>query len=409
MPLLTIPRSHTPRFDHFSIDCFLDETLREGAERCPFSVPAEEKSALVNAIMDTGIKDIVYGSGPQDPEDLFRILNQLEQQNRLAPDLRFSFIMLLNCHQPILPQFKKFPRHLKKHITISFGMISFLANKNIFEKTAETLRAWGFDSFRVSLLNNFNSGVDETTYHRITEEINRAVAAGIDIVRINDSLGTLYPEMVTILAANLRYDYPALNFCLHAHNDRGLGIQNALTSIYNGFNLIEGGFAGTGNRSGLPAIEILDYIFKEKKITIKGKYFDSKKVLTAACLTESTFLSVPDLYRPVSGYMVEQQNMGVANIPSYLGVTGNDLYFLNDVGLHDETIRKIIVDECMPDDKQETLLIEKFKHKLEVELNNTATRKRKEYEKIKESIKKFYRTDILYSDDLKKMLKELMS
>jgi len=265
MPLLTIPRTHIARFERFAIDGVLDETLREGAERCPFSVPANEKSVLIDAIIDTGVKDIVYGSGPRDPEDLSGILDCLDQKNRLTAEIRFSFIMLLNCHHPILPQFRNFPSQLKKYVTISFGMISYQANNGLFEKTLETLRSWGFDSFRVSLLNNFSAGVEEATYLRISEEINRTVAAGIDIIRINDSLGTLYPETVAILAANLRHDYPELNFCLHAHNDRGLGIQNALASIYNGFNLIEGGFAGTGNRSGLPAIEILDFIFKEKK------------------------------------------------------------------------------------------------------------------------------------------------
>lgn len=120
-----------------------------------------------------------------------------------------------------------------------------------------------------------------------------------------------------------------------------MGLQNALVSIYNGFNLIEGGFAGTGNRSGLPAIEILNFIFKEKSISINGKYLDSSLVLDAARLTERTFLSIPDLYRPISGHIVEQENMGVANIPSFLGAARDVPYFLNSIGLHDVTLQKI--------------------------------------------------------------------
>ncbi|WP_338883155.1 hypothetical protein [Xenorhabdus sp. TH1] len=103
------------------------------------------------------------------------------------------------------------------------------------------------------------------------------------------------------MATNLRHDYPLVNFCLHAHNDRGLGLQNALVSIYNGFNLIEGEFAGTGNKSGLPVIEILNFIFKEKSISINGKYLDSSLVLDAARLTERTFLSIPDFIRYAAG------------------------------------------------------------------------------------------------------------
>lgn len=80
------------------------------------------------------------------------------------------------------------------------------------------------------------------------------------------------------MSANLVYDYPNLNFCLHAHNDRGLGLQNALISIYNGFNMIEGAVAGYGNRSGLPAIETLVRIFSEKNITIKNTNLDLEKL-----------------------------------------------------------------------------------------------------------------------------------
>jgi len=107
--------------------------------------------------------------------------------------------------------------------------------------------------------------------------------------------------------------------------------------------------------------------------------------------------------------MVEQQNMGVANIPSYLGVTGNECYFLNDVGLHNETIRKIIADEGIYIDNNNSVKLEMFKKKLAAEINNIANSKRNEYKHLKKAIEEFYKKDILYSAEVKERLKEFIS
>lgn len=44
MAIIKFPHNHIPRYSDFSIDGILDETLREGAERCAFSIPAPKKS-----------------------------------------------------------------------------------------------------------------------------------------------------------------------------------------------------------------------------------------------------------------------------------------------------------------------------------------------------------------------------
>lgn len=397
MALLNTPSNHTPRYCDFSIDGILDETLREGAERCAFSVPAQDKVSLISKILQSGVRDIVYGSGPKDPEYLIQIITHLLEKDELPAGTRFSFIMLLNCHDPIMPQFERFPDTLKEFLTISFGMVSHQADERLFERTTERLRSWGFNSFRVSLLNNFSAGIDEGSYERITRDIDRSLAMDISTVRINDSLGTLYPEAVAVLAANLRYQYPNTDFCLHAHNDRGIGLQNALTSLYHGFNIIEGGFAGNGNRSGLPAIEILDLIFRERNITINQHSLNSSALKEAALLSETTFLSIPDLYRPVSGYIVERENMGVANIPAFLGALRDTPYFLNSTGLHDATIQRILQDEGLESEASHPIIVQQVKKALDSVLNDVYPKKYKEFNRIREDIIRFYTSNVICS------------
>lgn len=397
MPLLKFPKNHKPRYCGFNIDGILDETLREGAERCIFSIPAQCKIPLISKILQCGIRDIVYGSGPNDPTLLIHTLNELLENDLLPPKTHFSFIMLLNCHEPLMPQFKLFPDLLKSYLTISFGMISHQPNKRLFEHTIEQLNKWGFNNFRVSLLNNFSTGIDEESYENITKDIDRSIGMDIGKIRINDSLGTLYPEATAILTANLRHQYPKTDFCLHAHNDRGLGLQNALTSLYHGFNIIEGGFAGMGNRSGLPAIEILEQIFREQNITINNHDLNTEMVIETARLSERTFLSLPDLYRPISGLIVNQENMGVANIPTFLQAARDIPYFLNSTGLHDATIKKILQDEGFEIEAEDPAIVQKIKKNLDAILIATYPKKHQEFEQIRKDVVQLYASNVIYA------------
>lgn len=367
-----------------------------------------KKIPLISKIFQSGIRDIVYGSGPKDPTYLIQTINDIQKNGALPVDAKFSFIMLLNCHEPIMPQLESFPDTLKGYLTISFGMVSHKSNEQLFERTTEQLRSWGFNSFRVSLLNNFSTGIDEESYEKITKDIDRSIALGIKTVRINDSLGTLYPEAMAVLAANLRHQYPNTDFCLHAHNDRGLGLQNALTSLYHGFNIIEGGFAGTGNRSGLPAIEILDLIFKERNITINEHSLDSVAVIEASRLSEKIFLSMPDLYRPVSGHIVNQENMGVANIPAFLGAERNIPYFLNSTGLHDATVKRILQDEGLELAASDASTVQMVKQKLDAILTDIYSIKSEEFERIHGELIEFYASDVIYSSNVGRLIRKFI-
>lgn len=397
---MQFPEGHKPRLSDFSLDGVLDETLREGAERCMFSIPAAKKMPLIKTIVESGIKDIIFGSGPDDPGHIAETLKTLEKKGMLEPKLKVSFILLLNCFEPLMDQFKAFPQHLKAHVTISFGMITHDAENNLFARTVERFRAMGFNSFRVSLLNNFSHHIEKTQYEKIREQINLTQQLGIETVRINDSLGTLYPEAMAVLAANLRSDYPDLNFCLHAHNDLGLGLQNALTSIYHGFNLIEGGFAEFGNRSGLPAIEILNRIFKEKNISLTSGALVDDKVLEASRLAESTFLVAPSLFRPISGRIVNCENMGVTNIPSYLGATTASRSFINTTGLHDATLFQVFRDLGVKGEDEIESLVEGFKSHLSVVMEAVAFRKGFEYQALVGLQERFYKEDVFFSESV---------
>jgi len=393
---LTFPKGHVPRYENFELVGFLDETMREGAERCPFSVPAENKLALAHRIIDTGVRDVVFGSAPTDPNLMATLLRSLRVDNS-ADGVRLAFILLLNCWEPLYDRFVDFPKELMEHVCISFGMVDHRSDEGLFEKVFEAFWALGFRHFRVSLINNFTTGVDEKAYAHITSQIDRSKALGVQTVRINDSLGVCYPETMAVLAANLVHSYPDLNFCVHAHDDKGLGLQNALTSIYHGFNVIEGAFSGFGNRSGLPSIEVLQEIFDDKNITIKGTSLKREALQATGYAAEDTFLVVPNVYRPVTGKIVNWENLGVANIPDYLGSARRARKFLTDVGTHDGTLRTILgkAGKHTPEGSNS---LAPFRDALHREMEASYVRKRADYERLIQEIDGLYGEGILFEE-----------
>ncbi|WP_052341445.1 hypothetical protein [Salinarimonas rosea] len=393
---LSFPSGHVPRYADFELAGLLDETMREGAERCPFSVPADRKAALARRIVDTGVRDLVFGSAPTDPDLMATVLAELERDGA-AEGVRLAFILLLNCWEPLFERFTRFPDALKDHVCISYGMVDHRSDERLFERVHERFRGLGFRHFRVSLINNFARGVDETAYAHIVGQIDRSLALGIDTVRINDSLGVCYPETMAVLAANLVHDYPQVHFCVHAHNDKGLGLQNALASIYNGFDLIEGGFSGFGNRSGLPAIEVLLAIFAEKNITIRGIGIDPDAARETGYAAEDTFLVVPNVYRAMTGRIVNWENLGVANIPDYLGSERRARKFLTDVGTHDQTLRAVLRAAGRPA-PDESNGLEPLRAALHAELDAAYVAKRRAYETLVDGIEALYGADVMFED-----------
>ncbi|MED1419831.1 hypothetical protein [Bacillus smithii] len=70
---MQLPKNHKKRENNFQNDGFLDETLREGAERCLFAIDEDKKYELIKKLVDSGIRDIIIGSGPKDPSLIFKL------------------------------------------------------------------------------------------------------------------------------------------------------------------------------------------------------------------------------------------------------------------------------------------------------------------------------------------------
>jgi 2-isopropylmalate synthase len=330
-----------PRFKNFRVKHLVDESLREGLERCMFPVPIDDLYRLFEAQTEAGIRETIIGSGPEEP-DLFRRVCQNQDKGKLPADIRPVFLVLLNCWDATYENFKKLPREWVERAVFSFGMVPHKKEEKLFDKVFDKFAQLGGRHFKSSILNNFVQGINEDKYADMKWQIDWVYSKGIRTVRINDSVGKLFPEDTAELCTRLVHDYPDVTFCLHCHNDRDLALANQLTSVYYGFEMIEGSLCGYGNRSGITPLEILASVCQTKGIELGEVPIDVKKLCQNAQLAEEIFLAVPNTYRPISGRFVTKANYGVLNIPDFLGAEMERDYFLNIVNIHPNTIIKAL-------------------------------------------------------------------
>jgi 2-isopropylmalate synthase len=331
-----------PRYRDFAVRTLVDETLREGLERCMFPVPVDDLYRLFRAQHDAGIRETIVGAGPGETALLERICAD-QDRGVLGADVRPIFLVMLNCWEATYHNLARLPREWLERTTLSFGMVEHRADEQLLERVFERFEALGARRFKSSVLNDFTRGCGEAGHERIAAQLARGARLGIRAYRINDSVGKLYPEDAAELCRRLVADFPELTFCLHCHDDRGLALANQLASIYHGFQAVEGSLCGFGNRAGITALEALASACRDRDIQLGEVPLDLGRLCANARLAERIFLAVPSTYRPVSGRLVGKQNFGVMNIPDFLRAEGERDYFLSVVTLHRATIARALV------------------------------------------------------------------
>jgi 2-isopropylmalate synthase len=382
-----------PRFKNFTVDYLVDETLREGIERSMFNISYESRYKLLLKMIQSGLREFVAA----EPSFVKSCLEKKLELQEIPQDVKFVHIILLNHWEEAYLEIKNWPKHFIEDVVFSFGMIDYKKSDNLIEQVITKFRDLGARLFKASILNNFSGEFLDKKYQAIQEQVNHACSLEIPTIRINDSVGTIFPEDTALLCNRLTDDFKEITFCFHTHNDSGLAIANAMTSIYHCFNMIEGTLAGFGNRSGIPPIDMIVKLCERKNIKLAGHSIDSKILVEATQLAERLFLTIPNVYRPNSGIFEKRVNYSLTNIPDYLKADGERDYFFNQVGIHPKVIRQVLIEH-----KFDRLLIDdnKFISRVMNELTNSTheiyEKEKIKYEKILNDFISFY-TDGVFS------------
>lgn len=75
---------------------------------------------------------------------------------------------------------------------------------------------------------------------------------GITEISLSDAAGVAYPSQVYEMSLEMRRAYPQVNWWLHFHNTRGLGVANILAGMGAGMTNFDTSFAGVGGCPFVP-------------------------------------------------------------------------------------------------------------------------------------------------------------
>ena len=231
---------------------YLQEVVtRDGFQAESASIPTEEKIKLINRLSLAGYAKVEVTSftSPKaipmlaDAEAVMKTINRVPgvEYTALIPNLRgaeralsvgvdeFNLVMSVSeAHNQA---------NLKMSREDSFKGLSTVIDLAHQNKTA----------VNISLSTSFGcpmSGM--TSLVDLMHWMDRFAAAGVRGITICDTTGMANPAQVQAVCEAAQKKYPNLQWTLHFHNTRGMGLANALAAVNTGIDRFDSSLGGLG-------------------------------------------------------------------------------------------------------------------------------------------------------------------
>ena len=234
---------------------------REGLQIEPNPIPTESKIALIDALTDTGLRQIQIISfvnpgrvpGWADAEEVVKgftphpgvryyplWLNEkgLKRALQYKDRLSFNEAILVSASEPFLIRNQNSDQAGNARRQIN--MVRLLTENGIYPESALVQAAFGC---------NFSGDIPTS---RLIDTIKHAFdiadETGIVLRRVglNDTMAWATPETVKRAVGAVRERWPGLKITLHFHNTRGLGIANAYAGLEMGVDSYDASVGGLG-------------------------------------------------------------------------------------------------------------------------------------------------------------------
>ncbi|HWX48417.1 MAG TPA: hydroxymethylglutaryl-CoA lyase [Roseomonas sp.] len=224
---------------------------RDGLQIEPTLVPTAEKIALVNSMIDSGIRHIEVTSFvspkavPQlaDAEQVLAGIRKLSDTNLMAlvPNLRAAERA---CSTPLdggVLLISASETHNRKNLNRSID-----ASLEGFPAVAAILRQGGIEvlgAMAVAFGCPFEGDVPLANVLRIARTY---ADLGVTHVTLGDTTGMATPRNIRATLRALRAELPGMEFTLHLHNTRGVGLANVLVGLEEGVRRFDSAAGGLG-------------------------------------------------------------------------------------------------------------------------------------------------------------------
>ncbi len=230
---------------------------RDGFQTAPEIYSVEEKVRIVEEVVDAGCKCVEVGAFStyetmykmKDTDKVFEKLHKKDEVEYrglvyLPDDVRRA--AACGCEK-----IKLNVSASMEHNKAGAGR-SPLESMKTFAESGQIARDNNM-GFAGSISLPFASQWEGVLPYELIKDIVKAFAdAGATQVSLSDSAGLGTPKMVYERTMQLREDFPEMDWMLHMHNTRGMGLANVIAAMEAGIDKIDTSLAGLG---GCPYIK----------------------------------------------------------------------------------------------------------------------------------------------------------
>jgi 2-isopropylmalate synthase len=273
-----------------------DETLRDGLQSPSVRSPSiEEKVRILRYMADLGIQSAnigLPGAGPQVQQDVIALAREIADQNLpifpncAARTLRVDI-------DPIVQAAQVAGIAIEAAVFIGSSPIRQYAEDwtldRMLARTVEAVSYAAGHGLPVMYVTEDTTRAQPDTLRKL---YTAAIEAGARRICLADTVGHATPEgvwnLVIFMRGVVQDTGENVKLDWHGHNDRGLGLINALTAAYAGVDRVHGTAIGIGERVGNTAIDQLLVNFR-----LLGWIDNDLSVLADYCEFVSRVTGVP--------------------------------------------------------------------------------------------------------------------
>ena len=229
----------------------METGLRDGIQAVESYVPIKDRVAIVNGLLDAGIKNIQITSFV-NPKKVPQMSESEELISKLSRKNNIEYSALVfNC--------TGVERAINSGINKIETSISLSESYNQKNLGLNNLEAMG------KLKNVIKSGLEnkldiraglqcvwgtpdnrEINADNIIRNISSILNLGVDKISLCDTSGMATPDTTSLLLESIYNDFPEVNICLHLHNTYGYGLKNLRCALQFGIKEIDASLGGIG-------------------------------------------------------------------------------------------------------------------------------------------------------------------
>jgi hydroxymethylglutaryl-CoA lyase len=267
---------------------------RDGFQNIAEFIPTKLKQDITKKILDAGVKYMQLTSfvNPKAIPQLGDARQISEAILPAYPEVRF------NAYVPNLYGAARAVECGYKEISYGISVSESHNRANInrthdqsFEELQKILRQYPDLQVMVGFPTAFGCPFEgETSLESVMKLVRRAVNLGINFIGLSDTIGVAYPTQVEHFLKALRLEFPKVEFSVHIHDTRNMGIVSTWTAIQNGVTFVDSAIGGLGGCPFAPGasgnISTEDLVYMLDRCGVETG-IDFEKILEAARFTKS--------------------------------------------------------------------------------------------------------------------------